>query len=137
MQWVHAMGACNAGMPRACTWGAHACLQPVSSTRLLRCRCSCARRFDAAACARLIWGLASCRVHPGDAWLLAFCKASQAKLLLCSPPQLAILVYGLARLAYRPPDVWIAAWLEVALPALPGFSAQNLANAAWGLACWR
>jgi hypothetical protein len=76
-------------------------------------------------------------VHPGDAWLLNFCKAAQANFSSAEPSQLAIMVYGLARLGYRPPDIWIAAWLEAAEPQLLGFSAQNLTNAVWGLSCWR
>lgn len=41
---------------------------------------------------RLIWGLAHARVNPGDAWLLNFCKAAQAKLFDCSPAKLSALV---------------------------------------------
>jgi hypothetical protein len=41
---------------------------------------------------RLIWGLAHARVNPGDAWLLNFCKAAQAKLYDCSPARLCALV---------------------------------------------
>lgn len=86
---------------------------------------------------RLIWGLADARVNPGDAWLLSFCKAAQAKFFISSPAELAVEVYGLARLGYRPPDIWISAWLEASEPLLAGFSPQNLSNAAWGLSCWR
>lgn len=86
---------------------------------------------------RLIWGLASARLNPGDAWMLGFCKAAQAKFGECSNSQLSTLVYGAARLGYRPPDVWIAAWLEVSLPLLGRMNAQQLANSAWGLSCFR
>jgi hypothetical protein len=86
---------------------------------------------------RLIWGLAHARVNPGDGWLLKFCKAAQAKLFDCGPAKLSALVYGMARLGYRPPDAFIAAWLEASLPLLASMSAQQLANSAWGLSCFR
>lgn len=86
---------------------------------------------------RLIWGLAHARVNPGDGWLLNFCKAAQAKLFNCGPAKLTALVYGMARLGYRPPDAFIAAWLEASLPLLGSMSAQQLANCAWGLSCFR
>lgn len=86
---------------------------------------------------RIIWGLAHARVHPGDTWLLNFCKSCQSKFFLSTGDHLPAMVYGLARLKYRPADVWIAAWLETAEPQLGMFGAQGLCNAAWGLAQWR
>lgn len=88
-------------------------------------------------CCRLIGAFAQARVHPGDDWLLNFCKAAQAKMHQCSPAQVPTLVYGLARLGYRPPDVWITAWLEASMPLLGGMSPQQLANSAWGLSGFR
>jgi hypothetical protein len=43
---------------------------------------------------RLIWGLATARVHPGDGWLLSFCKAAQAKFMEANGSQLTTVVYG-------------------------------------------
>jgi hypothetical protein len=52
----------------------------------------------------------------------------------CSAHDMAQAVYALARLRHVPPQGWLAAWLQRAQQLLPQFTAQGLANAAYGLA---
>jgi hypothetical protein len=57
-----------------------------------------------------------------------------AGLSSCSAHDLAQAVYALARLQHVPPPGWLPAWLQRAQQLLPQFTAQGLANAAYGLA---
>jgi hypothetical protein len=57
-----------------------------------------------------------------------------AGLSSCSAHDIAQAVYALARLQHVPPPGWLAAWLQHAQQLLPQFTAQGLANAAYGLA---